>query len=34
MSNLSIQGTLKEILPLETGVSKAGKEWQKIDFVI
>jgi|TARA_Y100000310_G_C20602106_1_gene773585 hypothetical protein len=35
MSNeLQLTGTIKEILPIESGVSKAGKDWQKMNFVI
>ena len=34
MSELKIKGTVKEILQVEKGVSKAGKEWQKQNFVI
>lgn len=31
---MDVKGTLIEVLKLESGVSKAGKEWQKRDFVI
>jgi hypothetical protein len=34
MGNLSISGVITEILEVENGVSKAGKEWQKQAFVI
>lgn len=34
MSNQIITGTIKHILNTESGVSKAGKEWQKQEFVI
>lgn len=34
MSELTIKGTVVLILPEESGVSKAGKEWKKKDFVI
>ena len=34
MSELKIKGTVKEILQVEKGVSKAGKEWVKQNFVI
>lgn len=34
MSNLQTRGKVKEILMPENGVSKAGKEWSKRDFVI
>jgi len=32
--SLEITGTLKQILDPESGTSKAGKEWNKTDFVI
>ena len=32
--NLEIKGTVINILEKESGVSKAGKEWEKQDFVI
>ncbi len=31
---LSVKGILKEVLTVEAGTSKAGKEWQKQNFVI
>jgi len=31
---MQVKGTLLQILKMETGVSKAGKEWKKQDFVI
>lgn len=31
---LKIVGKLVKILPIEKGTSKAGKEWEKINFVI
>jgi hypothetical protein len=31
---MEIQGTLKQILPLETGESKSGKSWQKQTIVV
>ena len=31
---MKVEGKLKEILPLESGTSKAGKEWQKQSIVI
>ena len=31
---MEVTGTVKSILPLETGTSKAGKEWQKQSIVI
>lgn len=34
MSELSIQGTLKEFLPLKSGESKNGGEWQSQDFIV
>ncbi len=32
--SMQVKGTLLQILKTETGVSKAGKEWKKQDFVI
>jgi hypothetical protein len=32
--SMQVKGTLLQILKLESGVSKAGKEWKKQDFVI
>ena len=32
--SLKIEGKIVAILPIEKGVSKAGKEWQKMNFVI
>lgn len=29
-----MQGVIKQILPTESGVSKAGKEWKKLNFVL
>lgn len=34
MSDLKIKGIIKTILPVESGTSKAGKEWKKQQFVI
>lgn len=34
MSELKIIGTVKKIMTLQSGVSSAGKEWKKQDFVI
>jgi hypothetical protein len=34
MSNLKVNGTIKAMLEIEKGVSKAGKEWQKRSFII
>jgi hypothetical protein len=34
MSNLSIDGTIIQILKTQNGVSNSGKEWQKREFVI
>ena len=31
---LQIQGKITHVLPVESGTSKAGKEWSKQDFVI
>ncbi len=32
--SLKIEGKIVAILPIEKGVSKAGKEWEKMNFVI
>ncbi|MGQ8336173.1 DUF3127 domain-containing protein [Sunxiuqinia sp. A32] len=32
--SLEVKGKITHILPVSTGVSKAGKEWQKQEFVI
>ncbi len=32
--SMQVKGTLLQILKMESGVSKAGKEWKKQDFVI
>ena len=32
--SLSVKGVIKQILPVEGGTSKAGKEWKKQSFVI
>lgn len=34
MSTLIIRGTVKEKLTVETGTTKAGKEWKKQNFVL
>ena len=35
MSELSVSGTLKKLLPVESGVAKAsGKEWKKQQFIV
>jgi hypothetical protein len=34
MSDLKVTGTIKKILEVQKGTSKAGKEWEKIDFVL
>ena len=34
MSELKIKGKIVKILEVEKGTSKAGKEWQKQNFVI
>ena len=31
---MEVQGTLKQILPLESGESKSGKAWQKQTIVV
>lgn len=32
--NLILEGTVKTVLPLQSGISKAGNEWKKQEFVI
>jgi hypothetical protein len=32
--SLKINGKIVSILPIETGTSKAGKEWKKMNFVV
>lgn len=32
--SLQITGTLKTVLPLEKGITKAGAEWQKQSFIV
>lgn len=32
--SMQVKGTLQQVLRLESGVSKAGKEWKKQDFVL
>jgi len=34
MSEFTVTGTIKTILPVESGTSKAGKEWSKINFIV
>ncbi|MEN9399140.1 MAG: hypothetical protein RL632_241 [Bacteroidota bacterium] len=34
MSSVKVKGRIKAILDVESGVSKAGKDWQKQSFVI
>jgi len=34
MSELKVTGIIKKILPVETGVSKADKEWKKQGFIL
>tara|TARA_R110000823_G_scaffold251237_1_gene374125 strand:+ start:148 stop:504 length:357 start_codon:yes stop_codon:yes gene_type:complete len=29
-----VKGTIKTILPIESGTSKAGKEWKKVNFIV
>ncbi len=29
-----VNGTLSKILPIESGTSKAGDEWQKVSFIV
>ena len=32
--SLEVKGKIKQIMPVSSGVSKAGKDWQKQEFVI
>jgi len=32
--SLSVKGTIKQILPIESGTSKAGKDWKKQHFIL
>lgn len=34
MSELKINGTITEVLKVESGTTKAGKEWQKLTFIL
>ena len=34
MSELKVTGEIVKILPVESGVSNAGKDWKKINFVV
>ena len=34
MSELKVNGTITEVLKVESGTSKAGKEWQKVTFIL
>jgi len=34
MSELKITGNITKVLELQKGVSKAGKEWQKLNFIV
>ena len=34
MSNLELNGTIKKIMPIVEGISKAGKAWKKAGFVV
>ncbi len=34
MADLVVKGTIKEVLPVQSGVSKGGKDWQKQTFVV
>ena len=29
-----LKGALKTILPVQSGTSKAGKEWKKVNFIV
>tara|TARA_R110000823_G_scaffold122328_1_gene247712 strand:+ start:196 stop:561 length:366 start_codon:yes stop_codon:yes gene_type:complete len=34
MSELKITGKITKVLELQTGTSKAGKDWQKLNFIV
>jgi len=34
MADLVVIGTIKEVTPIQSGVSNAGKDWQKQTFVV
>ena len=34
MSELKVTGTIMKVLEVEQGTSKAGKEWQKLSFIL
>ena len=34
MSELKITGNITKVLELQKGTSKAGKEWQKLNFIV
>tara|TARA_R110002020_G_scaffold158216_5_gene341299 strand:- start:1071 stop:1433 length:363 start_codon:yes stop_codon:yes gene_type:complete len=34
MSELKVTGTITKVLEVEKGTSKAGKEWQKLSFIL
>ena len=34
MSELKITGNITKVLELQTGTSKAGKDWQKLNFIV
>jgi hypothetical protein len=34
MSNFEVTGKLEKFLPVESGISKGGKEWKKQQFVV
>jgi hypothetical protein len=31
---LTVEGKIKQILPVESGTSKAGKDWKKLNFIL
>ena len=31
---MEVTGTIKEIMPTQSGVSKSGKDWSKLNFVL
>ena len=34
MNELTIKGTIRELLPVQSGTSAADKEWQKQEFIV
>lgn len=34
MNEFKLQGKLTEVLPIQAGTSKAGKDWKSVDFIV